>query len=490
MNKRIDFKLKELSHNSPEKIAFSDGAKLNLTYSQIEILTSNIIKSIKEQTRDGNAFIGILLPHGIPQALLILACLRENICGICLNVSESQKNILSQIRNLRVTHLITLENLKTKFHSLFDETSLIKRSSLNFDICYHFTSLCIDKTQKDLPLKDSWSLLTSGSTGSPKAVLISNDQIIQRSLEEINYLEIKNLTPSLNCLSFNHDVGFTQLISNVFSAHTIYICPFMFPSQIVNLLKSKKCQSIWGTPYIWRRVLSETKEQEVISPYLKMATISAGSLSIMEQKALANKLPGAKVFRTFGQTETFRTFYSEKISDEFDRTLPHSKIKLVGPDSHPVTLGETGELIHYDGGIAQGYISNTSHTSYSNSVTTGDFFQEISKGVYKFCGRKDDLLKNLDQRFFAEELSNPVIKEFNLEECYVYVSPKDYKLVLAVESKEEDFALSQKIHEFCRSSFPLYKVPSVCLIIPIFPRTETGKTKKMELQNLCESLRS
>jgi acyl-CoA synthetase (AMP-forming)/AMP-acid ligase II len=151
-----------------------------------------------------------------------------------------------------------------------------------------------------------------------------------------------------------------------------------------------------------------------------------------------------------------------------------------------------GEILINSSQLFIGYLNKL-------SITQNSFIERAGKKYYKtgdmgmvdgnkqinFIGRKDDLIKFRGYRVEKQEICNAIFKIFPMAEAYVYCTEDDpYKQNLVVAISDSDFNQSDE-HQLIQNLkmvLPSYMVPSRIVCFDTFPKLNSGKIDKKNLE--------
>ena len=337
-------------------------------------------------------------------------------------------------------------------------------------------------------------LFTSGSSGIPKSVVLRNKDVLLRAQSEIEAYEIQHHDRLLNILPFSFDVGCNQLYSALLSGCTLVTLNSWLPRDIVSAFKEHAITGISGVPAIWSPLLEiDADTLEVASQSLRYLTISGGSLPPVQQETLRRKLSNTHVFKTYGQTETFRSTMLrpgeiDRKGDTVGRPVPGVNIAIIKPDGSRAGPGEKGEIVHAGRGTMLGYHQDPKGTEQKLRpapswletggqpvVFTGDCGTIDTEGFLTILGRMDRMLKIKGNRVYPEEIENQVLEHPNVVDAVALENgPDRLKVILRVKP---DGALSPiQLMQFLARRLPSYMIPQDYDFVGNIPKTSTGKT--------------
>lgn len=344
-------------------------------------------------------------------------------------------------------------------------------------------------------------LFTSGSTGVPKAVLLRNGDLVERARSEISAYEIVPDDRLLNVLPFSFDVGCNQLYSALLSGCTLVLLNSWLPRDIMTSLKLHAITGISGVPSIWKSLLGgDGQALREACESLRYLTISGGSLSAVEQKNLRQHLDHTAIYKTYGQTETFRS--AMLMPDEFKhkhatvgRPPPGVMTAIMKPDGSRAGPGETGEILHAGTGTMIGYLGDARSsakvlragphwfkTGGAPVIYTGDRGTIDRDGYLTVLGRMDRMLKIRGNRVYPEEIEAKLLDHPDVLDA-VAVQGADPDRLKAILNVTRPGALNAfKLMQFLAKRLPSYMIPQDFEFVDDIPKTASGKVAHAALQ--------
>lgn len=358
----------------------------------------------------------------------------------------------------------------------------------------------------------SWCLFTSGSTGFPKGVLISREDLRQRAMTEIEDYELSDQDSLLSLLPFSFDVGLNQLLSCFLSGAHLVILNSWFPKDILTAVRSKNINGISGVPSIWAEILAYPKgpdfEQNIRT--LRYITVSGGDLTKNQLGRLRQYFENVKIFKTYGQTETFRSsilkpFDFGRKMTSVGRPIKGTEVFVLNDKGEIAPPNTEGEIVHYGAGTMLGYLNDLEGTSEKlrkmkepgsetikegKWVFTGDRGKMDEEGYLYVLGREDGMIKTLGHRVYPKEIESCILEHEHVKNAAVVGIKDERKGQIIIAEVIGNGALDKKrLSVFLKERLPYYMVPSEINVVEYLPITESGKVKYTTIKEKYEERR-
>lgn len=336
-------------------------------------------------------------------------------------------------------------------------------------------------------------LFTSGSTGTPKGVLVSRDDLLARAAAEEAWFRLDPGDVLLSILPFSFDVGLTQLLSALRVGCELVVAGSWLPRDLVEASRARGVTGICGVPAIWQDLLAAGLRFDAPPP--RYVTVSGGSLAPEQLQALSRHLGGTEIFKTYGQTEAFRTTSLRpeelpRAPGSVGRAYPGVRLAVVREDGTPCEPLEPGEVVHAGLGTMLGYLGGGAGGklrpfpgSGEPAVFTGDVGYLDEDGFLFLAGRRDAMAKIAGNRVFPAEVANQAAALAEVAEAQVVAALRGAETVLVCfvvlrAGQESD---PVRLRRSLADRLPSYMVPAEVVLLDEMPRTASGKPDLVEL---------
>ena len=344
--------------------------------------------------------------------------------------------------------------------------------------------------EKKYPLNDALGLLltTSGSTGSPKFVRQSYDNILDNAKSIVDYLELNEKERPITTLPMNYTYGLSIINSHLLVGATILVTDkSLMQKEFWSFLKDKRATSFGGVPYTYE-ILDKIRFMRMELPFFKTMTQAGGKLmpELHEKFAKWAEENGKKFIVMYGQCEaTARMGYlpHERAIEKkgsMGIAIPGGKFKLIDVDGETITTPyTTGELVYEGKNVTLGYAECGDDLIKGDErggiLVTGDMAQFDDDGYYYIVGRKKRFLKIYGNRVNLDETDRLIKAKFGLEVACAGVD--DHMYIFVTDEK-----LAEPIREYVFSKTKLNPAAFKILVIDEIPKNEAGKTLYKELE--------
>lgn len=313
--------------------------------------------------------------------------------------------------------------------------------------------------EPDVKLHPSLKVLlsTSGTTGSPKLVRLSADNIQSNADSISQYLEIDDKERPITTLPYNYSYGLSVINSHLSKGASIVLTEkTVFFKDFWDDFKKFECTSFAGVPYTYQ-ILKRTGFDKLDLPSLKTMTQAGGKLNEELIKYFADyaEKKNVRFFVMYGQTEaTARISYvpykmlKNKIGS-IGISIPGGKLKLMNESTEITEPNNVGEIVYEGENVMLGYAESLEDLSKGNELNfllhTGDLGYFDEDGFFYVTGRMKRFIKIYGLRVNLDEVQKMIENNFHIPAA---CTGEDEKLKVLIQTQDEaETIVKQKICE-------------------------------------------
>jgi len=340
-------------------------------------------------------------------------------------------------------------------------------------------------------LKDSLALLltTSGSTGSPKFVRQSYNNIVANTVSIVQYLELNASERPITTLPMSYTYGLSIINSHLWVGASIILTQkSLMEKKFWEQFKDYGATSFGGVPYTYE-MLDKLRFNRMDLPSLRTMTQAGGKLSPELHKKFAEyaEQTGRHFVVMYGQTEaTARMSYLpyKKSLEKYGSmgiAIPGGEFSLIDISGNTITESDVvGELVYRGENVTLGYAESGSDLSKGDDnggiLVTGDMAKRDIDGYYYIVGRKKRFLKIFGNRVNLDEAEGLIKAAFDTE-CAC--SGVDDKMSVYLT----DYAIIQDVRKYISERTGLNVSAFEVKVIEKIPKNEAGKTLYSALED-------
>jgi len=337
---------------------------------------------------------------------------------------------------------------------------------------------------------------TSGSTGFPKGVMMTHQNVVAAATSITTYLENTPDDIVLNVLPISFDYGLYQVLMAMKAGATLVLeKSFAFPQAIFNRMKEEKVTGLPLVPTMAALILGMKDLKPADFPDLRYLTNTAAALPPAHILRLQELFPAARLYSMYGLTECKRCTYLPPAElkhrpSSVGIAIPGTEAYVVDETGARVPNGGTGELVIRGAHVMKGYWENPEATDkalkpgpfpWEKVLYTGDLFRTDEEGFLYFVGRKDDIIKSRGEKVSPKEVENVLYALPGIREAAVVGAPDPIlgmaiKAVVALVPGSD--LTEQNIIRHCAKHLEDFMVPKIVEFRDELPKTESGKISR------------
>ncbi|MDR3294743.1 MAG: long-chain fatty acid--CoA ligase [Clostridiales Family XIII bacterium] len=341
-------------------------------------------------------------------------------------------------------------------------------------------------------------LYTSGTTGKPKAAMLTHSNLLANSGQCYEALETTPDDIFMCVLPMFHVFAFTAcVLLPLYSGGTTDIVEEFRPKEVIAGLIGKDITVFMGVPAMYM-VLIEAGKKNITFPKLKLA-ISGGAALPVEVYHQAKETIHLPIIEGYGLTESspgavFNPPSGVQKPGAIGLPLPQMECRIGGEDDEELPMGEVGELLMKGPNIMAGYYKQpeeTAATLRNGWLHTGDLAKKDEDGYIYIVDRKKDMIVVSGLNVYPREVEEVLYKYPSVKEAAVVGAPDKLRgeaVVAYVVLKEGETAHSKEILRYLKSKLAAYKLPRRIEVVDSLPKNSTGKILKRMLRENSEGV--
>ncbi|AQQ53979.1 class I adenylate-forming enzyme family protein [Planococcus lenghuensis] len=337
---------------------------------------------------------------------------------------------------------------------------------------------------------------TSGTTGKPKGVMLSNKnveaaaEIWSASMEMTAEDRVQIVAPLFHCAA-SHVFS----IPLIYQGGTVVIEEGFAAEKNLKTMEEEKITIFFGVPAMYSVLLNTPQLEKTDLSSLRLFTYGASPMPYELVKKVKMLFPDVKVQNLYGQTENAPAATSltdesalEKIGS-VGKPLLYTGVRVADEEGNALPVGEVGEIIVKGPQVMKGYLKNeqaTYQTVRDGWLFSGDLGKFDEEGFLYIVDRKKDMIIRGGENIYPLEVEEVLYEIPEVLEAAVIGVPHEVMGEVPkafVVLKEGQRLTEEQVLDYCQGKIAKYKLPQEVEFIDSLPRNASGKVLKTVLRD-------
>lgn len=469
--------LRKAVQQFPEKIAIKY-KDVELSYSELD----DVIKKIADECFADieRCNIGIVVNSPMLFTMSLMAVSYLGCVAVPIYAHTGKEKIKELVKQFSLEYVI--------FEKGYDVLNCEESTTVLSDLIIH-KEVSVGKNHSDKNCEII--LLTSGTTGAPKGIMLSRDNI-KSNVEAIgDYLRLTLNDKIFMVKNMNHSssiigellVGLDNMCTIVFNSKVLTA------SSMVNSICDNNITVFFAVPTILREIILKHKQLNLEKiGYLRIINFYGAPMSSQDIDKLVELLPNCNLIYSYGLTEA---------SPRVTYIMGSDLLKKAGSSGRPIKnvkieisnkgIDNNGEIVVSGPNVMLGYYNDaekTRKTIVDGKLYTGDYGYIDEDGYLYVQGRKDNMIISAGKNIYPEEIEQVLQTAEGVKEVLVRNISDDKgveKFIAYIVTDDIEPNMSS-LFEVCKNRLENYKIPSKFVYVKELEKTPSGKiVRKQQL---------
>lgn len=347
---------------------------------------------------------------------------------------------------------------------------------------------------------------TSGTTGFPKAALLTHRNILMNGYYVTGCQNITEKDRMCIPVPYYHCFGLVMGTLGAITRGAAMIIPaeYFDPAATLEAMEKERATTIYGVPTMFVGMLSDPSFGKRDLTSLRSGIMAGSPCPIETMKKVMHEMGAREITIAYGLTESSPVITQTRVDDTIERrvetvgrTLPGVEAKIVDPETgREMGVGEQGELCSRGHGTMLGYYKDEDATRAAITgegwLHTGDIAKLHEGGYFSITGRIKDMVIRGGENIYPREIEEFLFTHPDIVQAAVVGVPDDKygeELCAWLQTKDGKKITAEELRAYCNGKLAHYKIPRYVKCVSEFPQTVTGKIQKFKIREaMCEEL--
>ena len=480
--------------------------EVRLTFSQLAAAVERVARGLAGLGLGAQDRVGVWSCNCAEWALLHLACARIGAVLVNVNPAYRSHELAFVLRKSGMKAIFLWErDSRSDYRAIVEEARTGQAPALEH-LIYFGTDSWVEmieggqdvRAHKTLPEDVTNIQYTSGTTGSPKGVLLTHRNVLNNGAVCASGMKITERDRVCVPVPLYHCFGCViGTLGCIVSGATLILPAATFDAlATMRAIEEERVTAIYGVPTMFIAELGHPEFKNFDFSSLRTGMMAGAPCPIEVMKRVVSEMHCSQMTIGYGQTESSPVITMSAADDSLERRVStigracaNTEVKIVSASGETVQAGEQGEICTRGYLVMKGYDQELEATRKAIDeegwLHTGDLGMMRSDEYFRITGRAKDMIIRGGENVYPREVEEFLYTHPKIADVQVVGLP-DVKLGEAVAAwiRVREPATEEEIREFCRGKIAHFKIPQYIRFVEAFPMTVTGKIQKFRMREI------
>ncbi|WP_305907243.1 AMP-binding protein [Methylomarinum sp. Ch1-1] len=365
----------------------------------------------------------------------------------------------------------------------------------------------LERLSAELDIDDAINIqYTSGTTGFPKAVVLSHHNILNNAWFSARAMHFSESDKLCIAVPFYHCFGMVlaNLLCFSVGACAVISCEHFDAGAVLQTIDEERCTALHGVPTMFIAELEHQDFDRYRLDSLRTGIMAGAPCPAELMQQVMQDMHCRDILIGYGETEasplthlTSREDSLYRRTQTVGRNLPHQEVKIVGiAGDQTLPLGENGEICFRGYHIMQGYYRDQAATDEAIDAQgwlhSGDVGMMDEEGYVSITGRLKEMIIRGGENIYPREIEDLLYSHPKVAAVAVFGVPDRYygeQVAAWIRLRSGQQSSAKEMREFCGAKLSHFKIPRYIRFVDSFPMTVTGKIQKFQMRKqMLESM--
>ena len=487
---------------APDKQAlWCEGA--TVSYGELADLVECWSASLSREGVGRGEHVGIILENSIAFVAMMLVASRLGLVLVPVSTSSPMRSVATLFDSARVRHLVT--SRRWLMFAGDESTSLVEGLIITVDEavdgclylgndqpCYEKAPI-LSKTADDAPYIFT---MTSGSTGAPKPIVLSQATKYERAISAIELYRISASDRILAATPLYHSLAERLAIIAMISGATLVLKSRFSPEQWLETLGRQAVTFTIAVSSQLKQAAERLADRsdELFSDL--RCVVSSSALLEPDVKRLLVRQLNCEFHECYGASEVAIVTNLDPVGardhvESVGKAIPGVDLRILDNEGCEVSVGQVGEIACRTPLIFSGYFDRpdvTAEAFCNDFFLTGDLGKLDEEGFLYFMGRKKDVVISGGINVYPQDIES-VLRDFDGIMDVVAFPLADDSLgevvgVALVTAGGEEVP-ARVLRRYCAENLADYQIPRAFFYIDTIPVNGMGKVMRSRAKEIA-----
>ncbi|WP_159074400.1 non-ribosomal peptide synthetase, partial [Streptomyces dioscori] len=474
---------------------------LTVSYAELNARANRLARHLIAHGAGPERVVALLLPRSVELVVALLAVLKAGAAYVPIDPDHPAERIRFLLDDTRPVCALTADDVRVPTGPA--PAVLTFGPALDL-VLAGYPGTDVDDSERHSPLRTAspaYVLHTSGTTGTPKGVVVPHAGVVNRLAWMIERYGLSAEDRVAQKTPYGFDVSVWEFFATLLAGATLVVVPpgeHRDAGRVAELIRRERVTVAHFVPSMLRSLLGEAQPAQLAGLRQVISSGEALSGDVVQE---FHERCGAGLHNFYGPTEASIDVTAwECLPGTADGGSPppigapiaNTRVYVLDDRLCPVPPGVAGELYLAGAGLARGYLGRSGLTAgrfvacpfggpSERMYRTGDIVRWRADGNLEFLGRADDQVKIRGFRVEPAEVEAALVSHPQVTQAVVTVhadAAGEPGLVAYAVSAD---AAPLVLRGYLRDRLPDHLVPAAVVVLDALPLTRNGKVDRRAL---------
>tara|TARA_R110001592_G_scaffold175466_1_gene414605 strand:+ start:25204 stop:26730 length:1527 start_codon:yes stop_codon:yes gene_type:complete len=470
------------------------------TYQELANQISSLSKGLLDAGIQKGDHVAVLLPNGVEFIVLMMTAANIGLVLVPNNMTIGEQVLSRSIYSADVKHAFvwhaSVPDLKTTFDAILDDDAVFvsvggeSHGAISYEALLETPPYSLNIINTDDFLEYPYILtMTSGSTGEPKPIVLSQKTKVLRAKAAIELYRVNHEDITLIATPMYHSLAERLVIIPLITGGTcVVLGSYTAKKWLQAVIKHKVTFAIPVSSQL-KQILIELNENPCSFDSLRCLVSSSERLpdSVREEMKM---LIQCEFHECYGASEVAivtNLDHQKNANGSVGLAIPNVEIKILDDNREPVGINQPGEIACKTPMLFSGYYKQPEATvasMWEDYFCTGDIGRLDKDGYLYFLGRKKDIIITGGINIYPKDIEDVLNSHESVVESAVIPLPDDSlgeKLTAVIVPDKNTSFSTRTLQRLCAKFLADYQQPRSYLLVEEMPKNPMGKIMKQKL---------
>ncbi len=339
---------------------------------------------------------------------------------------------------------------------------------------------------------------TSGTTGFPKGVMLTHNNIINNGKIIGDRMDISTADRMMIQVPMFHCFGMVLSMTNLMThGGTICPMPYFSPKSSLACINNEKITCFNGVPTMFIAMFNHEDFAKTDFSYIRTGIMAGANCPPELMRRAAAEMNMTEIISVYGQTEASPGCTMGEVNEDLEHRVetvgsafPGVECNIIDPETgEELPDGENGEFVARGYNIMKGYYKMPKATEQTIDsegwLHSGDICCRTPDGYYKVTGRLKDMIIRGGENLYPREIEEFYLTHEKVRDVQVVGVPDQRYgeeacawIILNSDAESDE----NEMREYGNQHMAKHKVPRYFVFVKEFPMNAAGKILKYKMK--------